>query len=264
MRSLMGVAALVGAASCALETPADPGHTSSPASGPVLIVIAPVDFYYQEYADPRQALEEAGLEVKVASTHTDPAVPHLPSWEVAPTVSSVTADLTLDQVDPANYSALVIAGGWGATTYFYAFDGDPVNSNYDPSPAKVRMNALINGFLAGKKPILAVCNGVNVLSWARVTGTSDSPLKGKHVSAPHQSVPAMTYKGVEYGSDSGLLMPQFALDNGAVVAAKNSIGDVASNRDDVSIDGLILTAQDNFAAYAGGKALARALGKAAP
>lgn len=256
--------------SCALETPTPPAHSVKP----VLIVIAPVDFYYQEYADPRQALEEAGLMVKVASITANPdapATPHDPSWEGdRPTTIDVAPDLALADVDPADYSSLVIAGGWGATTYFYAFTdapflGDPVNGNYDRNAtASERLNALINAFLSSQKPILGVCNGVNVLSWARVTGTSDSPLKGKRVSAPHQPVPAMSYKSVSYEDGSSLQMPKFVLDNEGIVEPKDSVGDDDSNRDDVSIDGLILTAQDNYSAYAGGRALARALGKEAP
>lgn len=252
-------------ASCALEPPPSVRQKANP--GPVLIVIAPVDFYYQEYADPRKALEEAGLTVKVASTHTNPATPHGNSWEGDdPDPTMVTADLTLDAVDVKDYSALVISGGWGATAYFYAFDGapflgNPDNGNYDRNvAASTRLNTLINAFLAAKKPLLGVCNGVNVLSWARISGTDNSPLKGKTVSAPHQSVPTMTYKGVTYVYPSDLQMPQFALDNGATVAPKDSVGG-AGNRDDVTIDGLILTAQDNFSAYAGGQALARTLGK---
>lgn len=212
MRVLVLLAAL--AVGCALEAPVPPQTSVKP----VLIVIAPIDFYYQEYADPRQALEEAGLVVKVASITANPeapATPHDPSWEGdRPTTIDVTPDLALADIDADDYSSLVIAGGWGATTYFYAF--------------------------------------------------TDSPLKGKTVSAPHQRVPDMDYKGVSYDETTTLQMPQFVIDNGGTVVAKDHAGDVNSYLDDVSIDGLILTAQDNYSAYAGGKALALALGKEVP
>ncbi|MFM7058849.1 MAG: hypothetical protein ACKO2P_18210, partial [Planctomycetota bacterium] len=43
---------------------------------PVLLVVADrQDFYYREYSDTRQALENAGLTVHVAASTTQPAFP---------------------------------------------------------------------------------------------------------------------------------------------------------------------------------------------
>lgn len=250
------VLVLVWFSGCALAPPGNP----PPVLQPVLMIVAHNGLYYQEYADPRRALEAAGLTAVVASTATTAVTPHDGSWEPGTTVLPVVPDRLLAGTVSTGYSALVISGGWGATNYYYAFTGTLAAGQeaWAPVPSAAgEVNRLINEFLAANKPILAICNGVNVLSWARLDGTDPplSPLSGKPVSAPYLFAPPMTYLGVDY-DDNQLPFHTFATDNGATVAPFNSVGDSSSFRDDVTISGLILTAQDNFSAYEGGRILA--------
>jgi putative intracellular protease/amidase len=223
---------------------------------PVLIAIANNGFYFQEYADPRLALEESGLTVVVTAGDPGTAIPHSNTGQPPGLSGDTPVDLPFNEVDPGDYSALVISGGWGATNYYYAFTGTLDSPSWAPDPSESNeINNLINAFLDQNKYVMGVCNGVNVLSWARRGG--NSVLDGRTVSAPYLDTPAMTYEGMHY--PSGLVMHSFASDNGAIVAAQNSVGDPSSNLDDVSVDGLIITVQDNNSAYFGGQALASRL-----
>ncbi len=238
-------------------------------AGKVLVVIANQDFFFQEYADPKTALESQGFTVEVASGLGTPSTPHAGTGQSSEP-GTVTPNFSISAVDHSAYQGLVIAGGYGASQYYFGYKSDHASntitaqSYYDPSPAAgaTALNALIGDFLAAGKPILGVCNGVNVLSWARVNGVS--PLSGKTVSAPYLSVPAQTYRGTSYTSDSlecliaGSCLPMktFAEHNGAIVRLRNSVGNTSSSSDDVSVDGLILTAQDNDSATEGGQKLA--------
>lgn len=237
-----------------------PGAPAPSVQKKVLMVIANNGFYYQEYADPRRALEESGIQVVVAAGTLTQAVPHAETGQPAGDPGTVIPDLTLEQADSGDFDALVIAGGWGATNYYFAYPGTLLDSQWAPVPAAAgRINTLIGNFLTQGKPILGVCNGVNVLSWARVGGVS--PLEGKQVSAPSLDVPDQTYKSVTYyaGGSPRLPMYVFAADNGGIVKAFNSVGDSSTGTDDVTEDGLILTAQDNTSAYWGGRLLAQRL-----
>lgn len=224
--------------------------------GPVLLVLADHHFYYQEYADPRRALEERGLQVRVANGAGGPSVPHPDTGQPAGDPGTLDADLRLADVVPAQFSALVLVGGWGASRYYYAFPGDADDPAYDRvSEHAAALNNLINAFLDLGRPVMGVCNGVNVLAWARREG--NSPLQGLTVSAPYLASMPMTYEGTHYGGgDPAFAFHGFVTDNGGTVRPQNSVGDPDSNADDVSETGLILTVQDNFAAYAGGIRLA--------
>src|SRR5262245_35339769 len=95
---------------------------------PVLMVIANRDFYYQEYANVRKALEVRGMPVVVAAGTTADAVPQGKNgsqW-------LVHVDRPLSAVSAADYSAIVFVGGWGASAYQYGFSGTYANSVYRP------------------------------------------------------------------------------------------------------------------------------------
>lgn len=222
----------------------------------VLLVVANDGFYFQEYNDPLVELEAAGFEVEVAAGRKELAVPHANSGQAA-SDGSVMPDLALGDVAPDDYEALVFAGGWGASSYQYAFSGTIDNPAWraDPTVAAA-VNELITSFLADEKYVVGICHGVSILAWARVDGAS--PLAGKQVAASDLGAPAQTYNGVHY-ADSGLISRQLAEDNGAVLYAVNAIGDPSTSADDVAVDGLIVTAQNQHSARAAGVKLVELL-----
>jgi putative intracellular protease/amidase len=267
------------------------GDTSGPATGDpvpprVLMLVANNGFFFQEYADPRSALEAAGIEVDVASVDGGTAIPHAGSYDgrftgLSPAIVNLTGTLAVADVDYGAYDALVIVGGWGASRYYFAYPGTLVDAAWQRSePAATAVNALIAAFVAAGKDILAVCNGVNVLAWARVPspGGPVSPLAGRNVRAPWGSAPAQSdYLGSSYGESwtldqacpwepvagsSCFRMGRFATDNGAIVpSVYESVPDVAdpadnARRDAVAEDGPFITVQDNFSARTGGQRLA--------
>jgi putative intracellular protease/amidase len=208
---------------------------------PVLMVIANRDFYYQEYGDTRQSLEEAGLKVEVAATSTAVSSPHASSGQGSGS-GLVTPDISLSEADASNYSAIVFVGGWGSSSYQYAFSGTYANAAYNGDTAtKAAVNDLVNEMLAGDKPVSAICHGVSALAWARVDGVS--PLQGKQVAAYAGGSPGVTINGVTYAP--GALPTRWHIEtNGGIQFASGSIGDPATATDDVYIDGRIITAEN--------------------
>ena len=276
--------------SVALEAPAH----NTPVQ--VLMVVANDGFFFQEYFDPWKELETAGIEIEVASGLGGTATPHPGSYHnhknsqndypegVVPLEAdrTLSSTLILSQQSAQDYDALVIVGGWGAARYYYDYPGvmDESLSTWAPNSLESsEMNRLIGEFLTAQKPVMGVCNGVNVLSWARIEGTS--PLNGVSVSAPWgsafpQSYPNPYPNGVltAYTSDwtidgacgetpapNCFPMDQFAKDNGAIIRDDSTRLDPQGHaRDSVyTVDGLIVTVQDNFAARAAGKYLAQRL-----
>src|SRR5262245_43365555 len=97
---------------------------------PVLLVIANRDFYYREYADTRASLEAAGVPVAVAAATDTTCTPHWNSGQGADG-GLVDPDLAITRADAADYSAIVFVGGWGASSYQYAFSGTYANAAYN-------------------------------------------------------------------------------------------------------------------------------------
>lgn len=241
---------------------------------PVLMVIADQhDFYYQEYGDTRQAIEAAGLDVRVAATTTLRSLPHPNTGEPAGTDGGVTPDIALANVNPSDYSAIAFVGGWGSSMYQYAFSDpnlDGVTDNYyahgpyngddtpfdgQISPTKVVVNDLIGQFLADDKPVAGICHGVTVLAWARVDGVS--PIAGKAVSVPWLGSPGALYDGQWYGYFQ-LTQYQQVVDNGATANTfSGQYGNTSTTADDVVVDGRIITAEDYDSALEFGRTIAR-------
>jgi putative intracellular protease/amidase len=222
----------------------------------VLLVVANDGFYFQEYNDPRLELEAAGFAVVVAAGRHETAMPHAGTGQTEGD-GSLMPDLALADVVVSDYAALVFAGGWGASSYQYAFTGTIDNTAWRADPAIAgRANELIGEFLATDKYVAGICHGVSVLAWARVNGSS--PLSGKNVTASDIGSPGLTYNGVHYNNYE-FNSAQFSTDNGATVAAPNSVGDTGTPNDDVVVDGRIVTAQNQHAAKEAGKVLGQLL-----
>ncbi|MEM3518192.1 MAG: DJ-1/PfpI family protein [Nitrososphaerales archaeon] len=77
----------------------------------VLMIIAPKNFRDEELLEPKNILEKAGVEVKIASTMKGKAKGMLGA--------SVDVETTVDEVNPADYDAVIIVGGSGSQTYLW-------------------------------------------------------------------------------------------------------------------------------------------------
>jgi putative intracellular protease/amidase len=222
----------------------------------VLIIIANKDFYYREYADPREELQKAGAIVTVAAGRKERCTPHRDSGE-GPDGGVVMPDLALDRVRTSDYDAVLFSGGWGASSYQYAFDGRYDDPAYNGDRGiKTAANKVINEFLKADKYVAALCNGVSVLAWARVDGKS--PLKGKKVCAPVREAAAGIYNGRQ-SQPSCRWHPEV---NGAVLSPPGAIGKPETAEDDVMIDGKILTGEDDISAREMGRKLVEVLSAA--
>ncbi|MBI1314871.1 cyclic nucleotide-binding protein [bacterium] len=219
----------------------------------VLIVIANQDFFYREYADPREELERAGFTVEVAAGSKQTCHPHSNSGEGSDG-GAVNPDLALADVDPSRYEAILFSGGWGSSMYQYAFTGSYANQAYNGDRAtKEAANRLINEFVAADKRVAALCHGVSILAWSRVNGRS--LLAGKRATGPTRQGPAGIYNGRRDQPSSRWNSEA----NGARMVPPNSVGDPRTAADDIVIDGKILTGQDDISAREMGRQLAAAL-----
>jgi putative intracellular protease/amidase len=219
----------------------------------VLIVIANQDFFYREYGDPRRELEQAGAQVTVAAGRRAQCRPHGGSGQ-GPDGGNVQADIALADVRADEFDAILFSGGWGASAYQYAFEGRYTNPGYNGDRStKTEVNRVIGEFIAQDKYVAALCNGVSVLAWARVDG--ESPLSGKRVCAPVREAPPGTYNGRQ-AQPSCRWHPE---QNGAILLPPGSVGDTGTNADDISVDGRIITGEDDISAQEMGRVLVRVL-----
>lgn len=77
----------------------------------VLMIIAQRDFRDEEYEEPKAVLEMEGVEVVVASTAVGTARGMFGM--------QATPDTTVDEVNPAEFDAVVVVGGSGSQTYLW-------------------------------------------------------------------------------------------------------------------------------------------------
>jgi putative intracellular protease/amidase len=219
---------------------------------PVLMVIANQDFYYKEYADTRAALQARGLAVVVAAGKTTMARPQgtMVGMDVRPAIA-------LSQADASDYSAIVFVGGWGASSYQYAFGGTYANAAYNGQTSVARdANVLINDFVAQDKYVAALSHGVTVLAWARVDGAS--PLRGRAVVATAGGVPGFRSGNFDFRDAEYPARWQIE-GNGGVMLTSGSIGDPMTSADDVIVDGRIITAENPASAVRFADEIARAV-----
>jgi protease I len=105
-----------------------------------VLILATDGFEQAELTDPKQALEDAGIETTVAS----PESGEIKGWDKTDWGQSVKVDATLDQVSAGDYDALLLPGG-------------------QINPDKLRMEdkavALVKQFAESGKPVAAICHG---------------------------------------------------------------------------------------------------------
>lgn len=218
---------------------------------PVLLVIANQDFYYREYSESRAALEAAGVPVVVAAASDSVCVPHWNSGQGADG-GLVDPDLAVGDAEASDYSAIAFVGGWGASSYQYAFEGTYHNAAYNGEVAvRESVNDLINDFVDQDKYVAGLCHGVSVLAFARVDGVS--PLSQVRATTYEGYAPSFDYAG--HSVWNALTRNQLQA-NGAWTFAPNSIGDPSTAADDVWVHGKIITGQNYDSATHFGKILA--------
>lgn len=216
-----------------------------------LLVIGNADFDFREYSEAREQLERTGHDVKVAAAQQSISTPKPGTAKAGG--GTVMPDVALANADPALFDALLIVGGWGASSYLYAFDGAMTNASYAPLPeAAARFNEIVATFLAQDKYVAAIGYGVAALAWARVDEMS--PLSGRTVVASEKGTPACVVDGRAYEDDE-LPVRHHLERNGATMSEAGAVGNPATDADDVATDGRIVTAQNAEAAAELGRTL---------
>lgn len=108
--------------------------------GKSVAILATNGFEQSELAEPKRALEEEGAQVDIVS----PESGSIRGWKEQDWGDEFPVDVTLDEVSPGDYDALVLPGG-------------VIN------PDKLRVNdqavAFIRDFFNSGKPVAAICHG---------------------------------------------------------------------------------------------------------
>ena len=114
-----------------------------------VLILATDGFEQSELFDPRQALIDAGAQVTLASLKTDP----IQGMQHDEKGDTITPDTTVDEVDSADYHALLLPGGVA-------------------NPDKLRMNdravEIAGEFMDDHKIVAAICHGPWLLAEADV------------------------------------------------------------------------------------------------
>ncbi len=115
-----------------------------------VLFVATDGFENDELFKPRQALIDAGAQVTLASLKSEPIAGVVNDEERG---DSITPDVTVDDVDTADFDALVLPGGVG-------------------NPDKLRMNdravEIVGEFMDDGKIVAAICHGPWLLAEADV------------------------------------------------------------------------------------------------
>ena len=136
----------------------------------ILVVIAANGYQDTEYGTPKNILEKAGYEVVTTSTK-----------EIAKGVvgGKTTVDILMDNVNPADYAAVVFIGGPGSHDYF----------DYEPALK------LAKDFYNSGKLTTAICAAPSILANAGI-------LQGKTVTAFPDEAGNIKSKGAAYTGKS--------------------------------------------------------------
>lgn len=134
-----------------------------------LFIIAFDKFRDEEYQQPREELEKAGIGITVASTKPGTATGKLGL--------KAKVDLTLDEVKAADYDALVLVGGPGC--YDYYEDERVIN--------------LVRAFNTAGKVTAGICSAAAILGIAGI-------LKGKNATVFPGEADRLTAAGAIYNA----------------------------------------------------------------
>jgi protease I len=105
-----------------------------------VLILATDGFEQSELIDPKKTLEQAGFETVVAS----PKSGEIKGWNHGDWGEKVPVDASLDEVEAADFDALLLPGG---------------QMNPDALRLENRVIELIEDFDAAGKPIAAICHG---------------------------------------------------------------------------------------------------------
>ncbi len=139
--------------------------------GRILMIIAPKNFRDEELLVPKRIFQQAGYEVVVASREKKTCVGMLGA--------KVMPDITIDEIDPKGFDAVVLVGGVGAQTYF--------------NDKKVQ--DLLNEFYKQGKLVSAIC-------LSPVTLANAGLLKGKEATVWHSEARRIEEKGAKYRAEA--------------------------------------------------------------
>ncbi|MEM5829416.1 MAG: DJ-1/PfpI family protein [Candidatus Aenigmatarchaeota archaeon] len=133
----------------------------------VLMIVAPTNFRDEELLKPKEILEKAGAQIKIASKDVEIANGMLGT--------SVTIDLDLSEVDVKNYDAIIFVGGTGAEIYFN-----------DSTALRIARETYEQGKVIG-----AICIAPSILANAGI-------LEGKHATSFPSEASNLKAKGANY------------------------------------------------------------------
>jgi len=105
-----------------------------------VLILATDGFEQSELAEPKAALEQAGIETVVASPHDG----EIKGWNHTDWGDSVKVDATLDQVEASSFDAVLLPGG---------------QMNPDKLRQEDKAVDLVRSFAASGKPVAAICHG---------------------------------------------------------------------------------------------------------
>lgn len=105
-----------------------------------VLIIATDGFEQSELLDPRDELRDSGAQVTLAAPKREPIQGVIHDEKGA----TITPDLTLDEVRPENYDALLIPGGV---------------ANPDRLRREEKAVEIVRSFCGAGKPVAAICHG---------------------------------------------------------------------------------------------------------
>jgi len=90
----------------------------------VILTLAYMDFDCNEYITVKNALEDNGINVTIASTQSGHAVAHHPDTTVIKEQNpeTVRVDLRVNEIDPLSYQGMFVIGGQGAREYLDVYE----------------------------------------------------------------------------------------------------------------------------------------------